>query len=89
VREGARRQGIGSVLVRAAEWWAQVKGVTQFRLTAYDGALMNPSGSDRFRIKVTNSVGVVVFDNRLGKSDDLDLADPQTISAGNIVIHKA
>jgi hypothetical protein len=60
-----------------------------FRLTAYDGALMNPKGPDKFRIKIMNSAGQVVFDNRLGNSDDLDLADPQAISSGSIVIHKA
>jgi hypothetical protein len=60
-----------------------------FRLTAYDGDLMNPKGPDRFRIKIVGPSGGVVFDNRVGKSDDLDLADPQQISGGSIVIHKA
>jgi hypothetical protein len=69
----------------------EVNGIPgySFRLTAYDGALMNPTGSDKFRIKVTNSAGLVVFDNRLGVSDDVDVADPQAINGGSIVIHKA
>jgi hypothetical protein len=49
---------------------------------------MNPKGQDMFRIEIMNAAGVI-FDNRVGKSDDLDLADPQAISAGSIVIHKA
>jgi PKD domain len=63
-----------------------------FRLTAYDGALGGPgnTGQDKFRIKITeHSTGAVVFDNRLGKLDDMDAADPQAISGGSIVIHKA
>jgi hypothetical protein len=60
-----------------------------FRLTAYDGALMNPKGPDKFRIKVMDSTGAVVFDNRMGTPDDVDVADPQVISGGSIVIHKA
>ena len=76
---------------------AQYKGVGDvngvpgysFRLTAYDGALMSPSGFDKFRIKISDATGAVVFDNRLGMSDDIDAADPQTISGGSIVIHKA
>jgi len=59
-----------------------------FRLTAYDGALMSPSGFDKFRIKISDATGAVIFDNRLGMSDDIDAADPQTISGGSIVIHK-
>ncbi|MGH2920667.1 MAG: PKD domain-containing protein, partial [Gaiellaceae bacterium] len=68
----------------------EVNGVPgySFRLTVYDGALMNPKGPDKFRIKIMDATGVI-FDNRVGKSDDLDLADPQAISAGSIVIHKA
>ena len=69
----------------------EVNGVPgySFRLTAYDGDLMNPKGPDKFRIKITGPSGGVVFDNRVGKSDDVDTADPQQISGGSIVIHKA
>jgi PKD repeat protein len=68
----------------------EVNGVPgySFRLTAYDGDLTNPKGPDKFRIRITGPAGFV-FDNRLGKSEDIDLADPQAISGGSIVIHKA
>jgi PKD repeat protein len=70
----------------------EVNGVPgyDFRLTAYDGDLMSPKGPDKFRIKITKQgSGELVFDNRLGKGDDIDVADPQAISGGSIVIHKA
>jgi hypothetical protein len=38
-------------------------------------------------MKITKN-GIVVYDNRIGASDDLDLADPLAISGGSIVIHK-
>jgi hypothetical protein len=53
-----------------------------FLLTAYDGS------PDRFRIKITDGASVV-YDNKVGASDDIDAADPQEISGGSIVIHKA
>jgi hypothetical protein len=63
-----------------------------FRLTAYDGHRLPPAapgyGQDRFRIKVWQTgSGTVVYDNRLGASDDLEQADPQVIGGGSIVIH--
>jgi PKD domain-containing protein len=69
----------------------EVNGVPgySFRLTAYDGDLTNPKGPDKFRIKIMAPSGGVIFDNRVGKSDDLDLADPQQIAGGSIVVHKA
>ncbi|HEV2712355.1 MAG TPA: PKD domain-containing protein, partial [Gaiellaceae bacterium] len=72
----------------------QVNGVSgyDFRLTAYDGQIAGAgnTGADRFRIKITKQgTGEVVFDNRLGNSDDIDQSDPQAISGGSIVIHKA
>ncbi|HKF91159.1 MAG TPA: PKD domain-containing protein, partial [Acidimicrobiia bacterium] len=71
----------------------EVNGVPgyDFRLTAYDGAIAGAgnTGQDKFRIKITKqSTGELVFDNRLGTLDDIDAADPQTISGGSIVIHK-
>jgi hypothetical protein len=30
---------------------------------------------------------VVIYDNRLGVSDDMDSANPQALSGGSIVIH--
>ena len=38
-------------------------------------------------MKITRN-GVVVYDNRVGASDDIDLANPMAISGGSIVIHK-
>ena len=58
-----------------------------FLLTAYDGQI-NGCSSDGFRIKITDSDGIVVYDNRLGESDDIDTANPLGISGGSIVIHK-
>ena len=53
-----------------------------FMLTAYDGT------PDRFRIKIWNtSTSAIVYDNRVGASDDIDDADPQAIAGGSIVIH--
>jgi hypothetical protein len=47
-------------------------------------------GTDRFRIKITRSSDdVVVYDTKMGTSDDMDLADPLAIGGGSIVIHKA
>jgi hypothetical protein len=62
-----------------------INGATgySFLLTAYD---QNP---DKFRIKIWRTVGgAVVFDSRMGVSDDIDAANPQGISGGSIVIHK-
>ncbi len=53
-----------------------------FLLTAYD------QSPDKFRIKIWRiSDGVVVFDSRMGTSDDIDSANPQGIAGGSIVIH--
>lgn len=49
-----------------------------FLVTATDGA------TDRFRIKIWDGSGTVVFDNVLGASDGVD---PQAIAGGSIVIH--
>ncbi|HZN00089.1 MAG TPA: Ig-like domain-containing protein, partial [Pyrinomonadaceae bacterium] len=59
----------------------------KFVLTAYDGNVNGGGGVDKFRMKITRN-GTVVYDNRLGASDDIDLADPLAISGGSIVIHK-
>ena len=67
----------------------EVNGVAGYRfvLTAYDGQGPGGNGIDRFRIKITRN-GSVVYDNRMGASDDMDLADPMAIAGGSIVIHK-
>jgi hypothetical protein len=62
----------------------------KFVLTAYDGQITGGGGVDRFRIKITRiSDNVVVYDTKMGTSDDMDLADPLAIGGGSIVIHKA
>jgi hypothetical protein len=69
-----------------------VNGVSgyDFTLTAYDGQITGGGGVDRFRIRITRTNnGTVVFDNRNGVPTDMDVADPQAIAGGSIVIHKA
>jgi hypothetical protein len=69
----------------------QVNGVSGygFLLTGTDGQVSGGGGMDKFRIKIWNaSTGAIVYDNRMGVSDDLDKADPQAIGGGSIVIHK-
>jgi PKD repeat protein len=68
-----------------------VNGATgyKFILTAYDGQITGGGGVDKFRIKIWRiSDGVVVYDTKMGTSDDMDLADPLAIGGGSVVIHK-
>jgi hypothetical protein len=76
---------------------AQYKGAGQvngtgdygFLLTAADSQFSGGGGADRFRIKIWDKASAgLVYDNRLGISDDVDSADPQAIAGGSIVIHK-
>lgn len=61
-----------------------------FLLTAYDGDLMTPRQADKFRIKITTATGgTVIYDNRIGASDDIDSANPEDIAQGSIVIHSS
>jgi hypothetical protein len=63
----------------------RINGITGYRflLTAYD------QSPDKFRIKIwRTSTNDVVFDSRMGQSDDIDDASPQGIAGGSIVIHK-
>ncbi len=54
-----------------------------FLLTAVDGAIAGGGGTDKFRIKITNSSGVV-YDNQI---NDPDSATPNTaLLGGSIVI---
>jgi hypothetical protein len=66
-----------------------VNGVSgyDFRLTAYDGQVNGGGGLDKFRMKVTRN-GQTIFDNRMGQPDDPDVANPQVIAGGSIVIHR-
>lgn len=76
---------------------AQFKGSGQingagdygFLLTATDGQLNGGSGVDKFRIKIWDkATGSIVYDNATGSSDDIDLANPQGLGGGTIVIQK-
>ena len=59
-----------------------------FLLTLTDGQVNGGGGTDKFRIKVTETVsGALVYDNVAGASDDMDGASPQQIGGGSIVIH--
>jgi uncharacterized repeat protein (TIGR01451 family) len=64
-------------------------GNYSFTLTAYDGDITGGGGVDRFRIRITDGTGTVIFDNRNGQPTDMDTANPEAISGGSIVIHKA
>jgi hypothetical protein len=61
-----------------------------FLLTATDGQVSGGGGADKFRIKIwdNDAGGAIVYDNRLGSSDDINSANPQAIAGGSIVIHK-
>ncbi len=61
-------------------------GGYKFILTATDGQQPGGGGVDKFRIRIWNNNGVV-YDNKMGSSDDIDSADPQAIGGGSIVIH--
>jgi FtsP/CotA-like multicopper oxidase with cupredoxin domain len=75
---------------------AQYKGTGQvnnagnfgFLLTVVDGALPGGGGFDKFRLKVWDiATSTIVYDNVLGGSDDMDIANPTVIASGSIVIH--
>jgi len=68
-----------------------VNGVAGYRflLIAVDGDAPGGDGVDRFRIKITKTAGGgLVYDNRVGSSEDLDLSDTTALGGGSIVIHK-
>jgi hypothetical protein len=61
-----------------------------FLLTAYDGNVSGGGGVDKFRIKIWRlSDSAVVYDTKMGTSDDIDQANPVAIAGGSIVIHKS
>jgi plastocyanin len=60
----------------------------RFVLIAVDGNAPPSSGPDRFRIKITTTGGGLVYDNRMGSSEDPDLSDTTALGGGSIVIHK-
>lgn len=61
-------------------------GTYSFMVTATDGDVNGGGGTDGFRIKIQDAGGVV-YDNKMGASDDSD--DTTAIGGGSIVIHKA
>lgn len=60
-----------------------------FLLSAVDGQMNGGGGVDTFRIKIwdMDNGDAVVYDNKLGASEDIDNADPQAIGSGSIIIH--
>jgi hypothetical protein len=62
-------------------------GCYRFVLIAVDGDAQPSSGPDRFRIKITKG-GTLVYDNRVGSSEDPDVSDTTALGGGSIVIHK-
>jgi len=61
-------------------------GTYKFTLTTIDGDIQGKLIPDKFRIKITDSSGAVVYDNQMGAADD---AEPATeIGGGSIVVHK-
>ena len=81
VVSGAKAQYKGTGTVNG------VSGYT-FLLTATDGQVSGGGGIDKFRIKIRDAGGAVIYDNAMGASDDIDSANPQDIASGSIVIHK-
>ena len=78
---GARAQYKGSGEVNSA-------GNYGFLLTVVDGQAPGGGGADKFRLKVWDiGTSVVIYDNVLGGSDDMDAANPQVIASGSILIH--
>jgi hypothetical protein len=79
VISGARAQYRGSGEVDG-------RGGYKFILTAIDGQAAGGGGTDKFRIKITDPSGVVVYDNRLGQPDSSN--DLTALGGGNIQIQK-
>jgi PKD repeat protein len=82
VVSGAKAQYKGTGTVNGA-------GDYGFLLTATDGQVSGGGGVDKFRIKIWDvATSAIVYDNKMGASDDIDAADPQAIASGSIVVHK-
>jgi endonuclease G len=72
---GTKAQVMGSGTISGAGDYA-------FLMTVVDDT------TDRFRIKIWNkATNLVVYDSNPGAPDDIDSANPQPISGGNITIH--
>jgi PKD domain len=77
VVSGARAQYKGTGTINGV-------GTFGFILTAIDGQLTGGGGTDKFRIKITDTLGAIVYDNLLNAPDS---TDPTAIGGGSIVIH--
>src|SRR6266850_1166614 len=100
VISGSKAQYTGSGVVRVHDsshsgddecendnHWRQWTGDYKFILTAQDGGLSD--GKDKFRIKIVDKATLqVIYDNKRGESDDMDVASPQIISGGRITSKK-
>jgi hypothetical protein len=76
---GARAQYKGSGAINGA-------GDYRFIITAIDGQVSGGGGVDKFRIKIWNNAGDLVYDNKLNIPGN---ADPATaLGGGSIVIHR-
>ena len=81
VVSGAKAQFKGSGTINGA-------GDYRFLVTVTDGNQPGGGGTDKFRIKIWDaSTNAVVYDNVMGGSDDINLANPQALGGGSIVIH--
>jgi hypothetical protein len=58
----------------------------KFTIVAIDGNWNNGFGPDKFRIKITTTAGLVIYDNQMGKDDNAD--DATVLGGGSIVIHE-
>ncbi len=59
-----------------------------FLLTAADSDISAGGTVDGFRLKITDPTGAVVYDNKLGTTDDMN-SSTQQISGEDIVIYKS
>jgi len=57
-----------------------------FLLTAYDAAVTG-IGTDGFRLKITESWGTVLYDNKEGTDDRNVAANTEPLALGNIIVH--
>lgn len=79
VISGARAQYKGAGVVNGI-------GGYKFILTAIDGQKSGGGGTDKFRIKITDAAGHVVYDNKPGQPDSSN--DLTALGGGNIQIQK-
>jgi hypothetical protein len=74
----AQFHGYGSMNSDGRNW--------TFLATVTDGQLPGGGGTDKYRVKFIDDTGLVVYDNVRGAPDDIDLANAEPISSGQITI---